>query len=73
MASPVRSRMDGAPLGLGMVWFSWQNSLPIYLIFFAAIAFTIFLPEVVLWLPRHVCPESVGCFKTPFGPGYICP
>jgi len=28
---------------------------------------------VVLWLPRHVLPESVGCFKSPAGVGYICP
>ena len=50
-----------------------RASLPIYIIFFAAIAFTIFLPEIVLWLPRHVFPESVGCFKSPSGAGYICP
>ena len=50
-----------------------KASLPIYIIFFAAIAFTIFLPEVILWLPRHVFPESVGCFKSPSGTGYICP
>jgi tripartite ATP-independent transporter DctM subunit len=50
-----------------------RASLPIYVIFFAAIAFTIFLPEVILWLPRHVFPESVGCFKSPMGVGYICP
>nr|WP_294510857.1 TRAP transporter large permease [uncultured Rhodopila sp.] len=50
-----------------------RASLPIYVIFFAAIAFTIFLPEIVLWLPRHVFPESVGCFKAPAGTGYICP
>jgi C4-dicarboxylate transporter, DctM subunit len=50
-----------------------KASLPIYVIFFAAIAFTIFLPEVVLWLPRHAFPESVGCFKSPSGAGYICP
>jgi C4-dicarboxylate transporter, DctM subunit len=50
-----------------------RASLPIYIIFFAAIAFTIFLPEVVLWLPRHAFPESVGCFKAPSGIGYICP
>ena len=50
-----------------------KASLPIYLIFFAAIALTIFLPEVVLWLPRHAFPESVGCFKSPAGTGYICP
>jgi tripartite ATP-independent transporter DctM subunit len=48
-------------------------SLPIYVIFFAVIAFAIFLPDVVLWLPKHVLPESVGCFKSPMGTGYICP
>lgn len=48
-------------------------SLPIYLVFFAAIAFCIFFPEVVLWLPKHLLPESVGCFKNPSGTGYLCP
>ena len=48
-------------------------SFPIYIIFFAAIAFCIFLPAVVLWLPKHLMPESVGCFKNPSGAGYICP
>jgi tripartite ATP-independent transporter DctM subunit len=48
-------------------------SLPIYIVFFAAIAFCIFLPDVVLWLPKHLLPESVGCFKNPSGAGYICP
>jgi hypothetical protein len=33
------------------------------------ITFTIF----VLWLPKQVIPESVGCFKSPAGAGYICP
>jgi tripartite ATP-independent transporter DctM subunit len=50
-----------------------KASLPIYLIFFAVIATAIFLPDVVLWLPRHMFPESVGCFKAPAGTGYICP
>jgi hypothetical protein len=27
----------------------------------------------VLWLPKRVLPESIGCFKNPSGPGYICP
>jgi C4-dicarboxylate transporter DctM subunit len=27
----------------------------------------------VLWLPKQVIPESVGCFKNPSGAGYICP
>jgi C4-dicarboxylate transporter, DctM subunit len=50
-----------------------RAALPIYIIFFATIAFVIFEPEVVLWLPKHVFPESVGCFKAPGGTGYICP
>jgi hypothetical protein len=33
----------------------------------------IFFPEVVLWLPRHVLPQSVGCFPNPNGAGFICP
>ena len=48
-------------------------SLPIYVIFFAAIAFTIFFPEIVLWLPKKLLPQSVGCFANPNGTGYICP
>jgi C4-dicarboxylate transporter DctM subunit len=28
---------------------------------------------VVLWLPKHVMPQAVGCFKNPSGDGYICP
>src|SRR5215467_1159285 len=49
------------------------TSLPIYIVFFAAIAFTIFFPDVVLWLPKQLLPQSVGCFKAPSGQGYICP
>jgi C4-dicarboxylate transporter DctM subunit len=48
-------------------------SLPIYFVFFAAIAFTIFFPDVVLWLPKKLLPQSVGCFRAPSGEGYICP
>ena len=48
-------------------------SLPIYLVFFVAIGFTIFFPEVVLWLPKQLLPQSVGCFRSPDGPGWICP
>ncbi|HXW24165.1 MAG TPA: TRAP transporter large permease [Xanthobacteraceae bacterium] len=50
-----------------------KASLPIYVIFFGTIAFTIFFPSAILWLPKHVLPESVGCFKAPGGTGYICP
>jgi len=48
-------------------------SLPIYAVFFLTIAFTVMLPEVVLYLPKLLLPESVGCFKNPSGTGYICP
>ena len=33
------------------------NSLPLYLVFFATIAFCIFFPDVVLWLPKQVLPQ----------------
>jgi C4-dicarboxylate transporter, DctM subunit len=48
-------------------------SFPIYIVFLATIVFCIYFPEVVLWLPKHFLPESVGCFKNPSGAGYICP
>jgi C4-dicarboxylate transporter DctM subunit len=50
-----------------------RASLPIYVIFFATIAFAIFFPNAVLWLPKTLFPESVGCFKAPDGASYICP
>jgi C4-dicarboxylate transporter DctM subunit len=50
-----------------------KASLTIYVVFFVTIAFTIFFPSVILWLPKHTVPESVGCFKAPAGTGYICP
>ena len=49
------------------------RSLPLYVVFLSAILFTIFFPEIVLWLPKMLLPESVGCFKNPAGTGYICP
>jgi C4-dicarboxylate transporter DctM subunit len=50
-----------------------RASVPIYVVFFATIAFVIFMPEVILYLPKTLFPESVGCFKAPGGTGYICP
>ena len=50
-----------------------RASLSIYVVFLATIAAAIFLPDVVLWLPKHLFPELVGCFKNPSGAGYICP
>jgi tripartite ATP-independent transporter DctM subunit len=48
-------------------------SFPIYVVFLATILFCIFFPDVVLWLPKHLLPQSVGCFRNPSGTGYICP
>ena len=50
-----------------------RAALPIYVVFLATIGFAIYFPEVVLWLPKHVIPSSVGCFPNPNGAGYICP
>jgi len=50
-----------------------RAALPIYVVFFATIAFAIYFPQVVLWIPKHVIPASVGCFQNPSGPGFICP
>ena len=49
------------------------RSLPLYIVFFATILFCVIFPEIVLWLPKMLLPESVGCFKNPSGIGYICP
>src|SRR5579871_241484 len=50
-----------------------RAALPIYVVFLATIVFTIFAPSAVLWLPKQVMPQAVGCFKNPSGTGYICP
>src|SRR5262252_776965 len=50
-----------------------RASLPIYVVFLITIGFTIYFPNVVLWLPKQVIPESVGCFKPPGAAAYICP
>src|ERR1700742_1832032 len=50
-----------------------RAALPIYVVFLITICFTIYFPSVVLWIPKHVIPESVGCFKSPAGTGDICP
>ena len=50
-----------------------RASLPIYVVFLVTIGFTILFPKVILWLPKLVIPQSVGCFKNPSGTGFICP
>ena len=50
-----------------------RAALPIYAVFLITIVFIIFFPEVVLWIPKQVLPQSVGCFHNPSGAGFICP
>ncbi len=68
LALLMAAKFVDVPFSLALV-----RSLPLYVVFFATIAFCILFPDIVLWLPKHVLPESVGCFKNPSGPGYICP
>ena len=64
----VASKYVGVGFGRAVV-----RSLPLYAVFLLTIAFVVLFPEVVLWLPKWLIPESVGCFKAPGGTGYICP
>src|SRR5277367_4184642 len=64
----IASKFVGVSFGKAL-----RAALPIYVVFLFTITFTIYFPSVVLWLPKHVIPESVGCFKSPAGTGYICP
>ena len=64
----VASKYVGVGFGRAVV-----RSLPLYVVFFLTIAFTVLFPDVVLWLPKQFLPESVGCFRSPSGTGYICP
>src|SRR5213082_1768111 len=64
----VASKYVGVGFGRALV-----RSLPLYIVFLLTITFCVFFPEAVLWLPKHLLPESVGCFRSPTGTGYICP
>jgi C4-dicarboxylate transporter DctM subunit len=50
-----------------------RAACPIYVVFLATIVFAIYVPSAILWLPKQVMPQAVGCFKNPSGDGYICP
>ena len=65
---PLASTLAGVPFTRAL-----RQSAPLYVIFFLVITLIIVFPEVVLWLPRLVIPQSVGCFPNPNGIGYICP
>ncbi len=68
MSLLVASKFVGVPFSRAVI-----RSLPIYVVFFITIGFTVLFPKVVLYLPKVFLPESVGCFKSPTGAGYICP
>ncbi|MBP1932663.1 TRAP transporter large permease [Ammoniphilus resinae] len=50
-----------------------KKTIPMYGIFIVVLSCLVFFPELVLWLPKTLMPESVGCFKAPDGLSYICP
>jgi C4-dicarboxylate transporter, DctM subunit len=64
----VASKFVGVPFSRALI-----RSLPLYVVFLITIAFTVMAPSVVLWLPKQLLPQSVGCFPNPTGSGYICP
>jgi len=64
----VASKFVGVPFYRAMF-----RSFPLYIVFLLTIAFTVFFPDVVLWLPKWLLPQSVGCFPNPAGAGFICP
>ncbi|MBV8600435.1 MAG: TRAP transporter large permease [Candidatus Eremiobacteraeota bacterium] len=47
-------------------------ALPLYVIFFIVMALIIVFPNLVLWLPRILFPQSIGCFQNAMG-GWTCP
>src|SRR5436309_2808915 len=64
----IASKFIGVPFYRAMF-----RSLPLYVVFFITIAFTVLFPDVVLWLRKQLLPQSVGCFPNPSGAGWICP
>jgi C4-dicarboxylate transporter, DctM subunit len=64
----IASKFVGVPFYRAMF-----RSLPLYIVFFITIALTVLFPDVVLWLPKQLLPQSVGCFPNPSGTGWICP
>ncbi len=64
----LASTLAGVPFARAL-----RQSVPLYGVYFLVITLIILFPEVVLWLPRLLIPQSVGCFPNQNGPGFICP
>ncbi|HEV2740759.1 MAG TPA: TRAP transporter large permease [Candidatus Elarobacter sp.] len=56
---------------------AWSRALvaclPLYAIFFIVIALIIVIPDLTLWLPRWLFPQSLGCFTNPMTHVLTCP
>jgi C4-dicarboxylate transporter, DctM subunit len=50
----------------------FRRALPLYSVFLVVIVVIIVWPDLTLWLPRAILPQSAGCMPNPNGPGYIC-
>jgi C4-dicarboxylate transporter DctM subunit len=50
----------------------FRRALPLYSVFLVVIVLIVALPDLVLWLPRLILPQSAGCIPNPNGSGYIC-
>ena len=64
----MASKFVGVPFSKAL-----KAALPIYVVFLTTIVFAILAPGAILWLPKQVMPQAVGCFQNPTAPGYICP
>jgi len=64
----MSSKFVGVPFAKAL-----RAALPIYVVFLGTILFAIYTPSAILWLPKQVMPQAVGCFKNPSADGYICP
>lgn len=49
-----------------------MKCLPMYSVFLLTIALIVLIPELTLWIPKMVMPQSVGCFPGADG-GWVCP
>ena len=49
-----------------------KKAVPIYGVFGIIITLLIVFPDAVLWLPRQIVPQAVGCLPAPGDGGFIC-
>jgi hypothetical protein len=68
----MQPKAEAAPIVInGSEWISpapLRASLSIYVVFFATIAAAIFLPDAVLWLPKHSSRSRSAALRTRAAP-----